>query len=478
MSVLTALARIEAVRQGRAQRIAAVRHVHLAERPMVVIPLGLAGEANAPLGALVGTDREHPALLTVPQPRNRDLRFAFAAELAGLLVPYLEGFSADAETVEPKRGEPYERSLDAPQLIVPNRPGAAFLKLLGRSTRFRRTDGPYPVDPSVPSLGRWLTYLADRSEHPGSCLLLPATEALSLHWATGQSSLEDANLGALLAWITDGPQAALRAEDPAHLPPAGPATDPGFDNAVLEPLIRAHDEGTPVEEKIADALLTQLEPTWRLVWQAVDLLREIPAGASVASRWEGDRASYTGFAASFAESHPQPRRDSAVAAAARLDKLERAQAGYEVARAFDDPLLMAEHRLKGQAYTGEVVDADPGRIVDSDKNRKLLRPLVTVSTTDPVRLAAGDEVTCVERPELGGTVHSLDGALITVEISKGMGTLTKPAPLPEGRVAFTTLKRDFQQPATFPEREETPWTHGGPPPEYVPAEEDAVEEWA
>lgn len=30
----------------------------------------------------------------------------------------------------------------------------------------------------------------------------------------------------------------------------------------------------------------------------------------------------------------------------------------------------------------------------------------------------------------------------------------------------------------FPEREETPWTHGGPPEEYVPTDQDAQEEWS
>ena len=49
MSVLAALAKAEAVRAGRAQATAAVRHIHLAERPLVAVPLRLAGEAAAPV---------------------------------------------------------------------------------------------------------------------------------------------------------------------------------------------------------------------------------------------------------------------------------------------------------------------------------------------------------------------------------------------------------------------------------------------
>ncbi len=51
------------------------------------VPLTTAGEAGAPLGALVGTDRDAPRLLVVPQPRDRDLRFAFLAELADVVLP-------------------------------------------------------------------------------------------------------------------------------------------------------------------------------------------------------------------------------------------------------------------------------------------------------------------------------------------------------------------------------------------------------
>ena len=115
---------------------------------------------------------------------------------------------------------------DAPQLLVPNPNAAAFLRLLGRSTRLRRTDGEYAVRPTVPLLGRWLTHYAERAEVPGSVLLLPMTTALAEHWATGQSDLEDANLAALLGWIDPadgltGQQAARLAEDPVRCPPAG-----------------------------------------------------------------------------------------------------------------------------------------------------------------------------------------------------------------------------------------------------------------
>src|SRR6266545_2478773 len=162
MSTLTALARVQAVAAGRAQPIATVRHVHIHQRPLVVVPLALAGEANAPLAAMVGEDRAATHLLVVAQPRNRDQRFAFAATLAHHVMSYVDGFAGSTQPVPIDRGRDSRlRFTDAPQIVVPNVGGIGFLRLFGRSIRFRRTDGDYPVDPAVPILGRWLTFFAD-----------------------------------------------------------------------------------------------------------------------------------------------------------------------------------------------------------------------------------------------------------------------------------------------------------------------------
>ncbi|HEX6498733.1 MAG TPA: hypothetical protein VF054_06830 [Micromonosporaceae bacterium] len=495
MSALTALARVEAVAIGRARPIATVRHVHLADRPLVVVPLALAGEANAPLAALVGTAEDSPTLLVVPQPRNRDQRFAFATLFAAHVLPHVTGYRGATEIVPGGRGKPdRQRALDAPQLLVPNSGGVAFLKLFGRSTRFRRIDGPYPVDPSVPLLGRWLTFFAERAEHPGSCLLLAMTEALALHWATGQSALEDANLAALLGWIDPPPgmtgaQAAAAAEDPSTSPPAGPTTDPTFDNEILAPAIEAYQrsagDAAATRRALAhleSVLYSQLEPTWRLMWRGVDMLRGLPPGASVAARWTEDRDAYTFFAAHLDEGGPpQPRRDGAVAAAARLHRLEQAAMTYQAQRAFDDPLVMAEYRLTGEAFAGEVVSVDAARVVGEGRSRKL-RPLVTVRSVDPVRPVPGTKLRCPEFPRQTGVVVDVDGADVVLELSGGMGNV-RVAPagtIPEvgQRVVYSSAFDDYQAVATWPASEETPWTHGGPPPDYQPTDEDATEEWS
>lgn len=172
MSLITTLARAEAVAAGRATPLATVRHRHLSPRPLVLVPLTTAGEVGAPLGALLGTERDEPRLLVVPQPRDRDLRFAFLAELARMVLPYLESYADEVETEPATRNRAEtEVCADAPQLIVPNAAAVEYVRLLGRSTRFRRTaeedpETPFPVPARVPLLGRWLTHYGERARTP------------------------------------------------------------------------------------------------------------------------------------------------------------------------------------------------------------------------------------------------------------------------------------------------------------------------
>jgi len=479
VSALVALAKAEAAQSGRAQLVSTVRHVHLADRPLVLIALTLAGEANAPLAAMIGDSPGSARLLVVDQPRNRDQRFAFAAELAGIVLGHFA-------------------STDVPQLLVPNPATIGFVRLLGRSTRFRRPTGEHAVDPAVPLLGRWLTCYAEQAERPGSCLLLAATDALALHWATGQSAVEDLNLAALLGWIDPppgltGPQAARAAEDPLTWPPAGPATDPTFDNEILAPLISAcsNPEISSRRRELAitnlhNAIAGQLAPTWRLMWRAVELLKSLPPGGHVGRRWDADRDAFVKYGEHVRDGGPpQPRRDSAVAAAQRLSWLEQQQASYTAQRAFDDPLVLAQYRLTGEAFGGEVIAAEPDRIDGSGPRRKL-RPLITLVTEDLFRVDVGALVISPTRPSQEARVTSVTeqpaGSVVELELSKGMGrSLTAPpgsVPVVGERVCYTTLSDAWQVRGVFPERENTPWTHGGPPPVYLPTPEDQTEAWS
>ncbi|MFI1070801.1 hypothetical protein [Streptomyces puniciscabiei] len=525
MSLIATLARLEAVSSGRAQPAATVRHRHVSTRPLVFVPLTTAGEAGAPLGALVGTDRDQPRLLAVPQPRDRDLRFSFLADLADVVLPYIDSYAGSVEAAERTETDPetgkrvkveVELCADAPQLIVPSRAGLEFVRLLGRSMRFRRTaeqdpEAPHPAPPRVPLLGRWLTHYGERSRVPGSSLLLALTDVLSRHWATGQSGLEDQHLGALLAWIDppqgeSGAEAARRAElarDPAGqllCPPAGPATDPAFDNKLLAPAIERYDRArtalaaaedalaaddrlaalTAAEREIRDLVASRTRPTWDAVWRGLDLLRELPEGAHVEERWTRDRWSFTGHRDRvLAGEPPQPRRDDAVTAANKLATREREQARLDAQEALDDPLVMAGRRLAGEAFAGEVTDVV---MAYSEGKRPSPRPLVTVRTDDRPHLAERARLyrSLGGRPQSAEFVgQEADGVLVLRVLDKmGRGKEPEPGSVPEkgDRICFTLFEHEQRGGAKLPDPEETPWTHGGPPGEAVSEAADPITE--
>ncbi|MET9589550.1 hypothetical protein ABZY45_01085 [Streptomyces sp. NPDC006516] len=518
MSLISTLARLEAVNSGRAQPLATVRHRHLTDRPLVLVPLTTAGEAGAPLGALVGTDREAPRLLSVAQPRDRDLRFAFLAELAEAVLPHIESYADAVEPAARKETDPetgkkvdveVELCTDAAQLIVPSRAGVEFVRLLGRSMRFRRTveddpDTPYPAPARVPLLGRWLTHYGERARVPGSSLLLATTDLLNRHWATGQSSLEDQHLGALLAWVDppgggSGAEAALRAElerDRAGqlvCPPAGPATDPAFDNKLLAPAIERFDrartalataqdgpdfdtrlgEQSDAERAIRSLLAGVLLPTWDAVWRGLDLLRELPEAARAEDRWTRDRWSFTGHRDRVrAGEPPQPRRDDAVTAAQKLASRETAQAQLDAQEALDDPLVLAGRRLAGEAFVAEVTAVEPAY---SESKRPSPRPLVTVRTAERPHLGERTKVyrSLDGKPQTAEFVEYAsedpdDGTVcLVLRITDRMGRGKEPAPgsVPEpgDRIAWTLFEHDQRGGPKLPDPENTPWTHGGPP---------------
>ena len=527
MTLLTSLARLEAAAAGRAQAIRTVRHVHLSDRPLVVIALQLAGEACAPLAVMVGDDPDKPRLLTVYEPRNRAKRLEFVADLAEVILGHLDAYippggdggreppmpedSPDPgpdPDPDPDPGDAgpdgaasaahLEPFPDAPQLIVPNPNSARFLRLLGRSARFRRTDGEHPVRPAVPLLGRWLTHYAERAEVPGSALMLPMTTALAEHWATGQSDVEDANLAALLGWIDPPPgqtgqQAARAAEDPLRSPPAGPATDPSFDNEVLQGRMQAIRDAALSGDAAAmnraqaamdDVIRDQLTPTWGLMWRGYALLAALPEAPHVAEHWTWDTRSFTDQVSwQRAGGAPQARRDNAVSAARRLASLERTAQRVAIHRAYDDALVMAEYRLTGEAFAGTVIEADPTRQDTSGKKAKL-RPWITVQTADEVLAEPGTVLRSPARSSQEATVIAVTpaagGTKVLLELEKGMGRSLAPSPgtVPGvgEEITYTTLKDEFQPSPDFPSREQTPWTHGGPPPEYVPTDDDALED--
>lgn len=506
MTRVSALARMEAMEAMSAVPLTKFRHRRLSARPLVVVPLAMAGEAGSPLAAIVGVSKRSPTLLVVGQPRDRVQRFVFAADLGRIVLDYIDSCRVDRREIGSRVRDQESRSryTDAPQILVPNPGGIKFLADLGRACRFRSTTGDYPVPAGVPELGMWLTFLANTAEEAGTSMLMSVTDMLSEHWATGQSALEDQNLAALMAWIAppDGltvEQALLDAENPSVCPPAGPATSPDFDNIYLAHTIKKsdtaraagdHGAAAAAQAEMRELINEQIKPTWRLMWTAISLLRGVPEAPRAAKRFESDCASFTGYS-DYQDSGtalPQRTRDNAIGAAKRLSRLERALENLEADMAFDDPYVLADRRSNGEAFAGVVVDAEPGRVVTTDKNKRVPRPLITIRTLDPTRLADDTRLISPSMPAghkavIIRTIPDGEASLVTVEINGGMGRalIPKPGTVPElGQLIAYLPDPGWRPTPVFPEQEQAVWTHSTdetPDPDSSIPNEATAEEW-
>ncbi|WP_035803985.1 hypothetical protein [Kitasatospora mediocidica] len=480
MSLLASLLRMRAATTGNAVPTSQLRHLHLSDRPLMMLPLEQTGPAARPLAVMLGTDPRHPQLLVAPPSGSTA---PMLGALAATVTAYIDEHQQRSEQIPAGTNRPARRRYtDAPQILVPNPKTVAYLDRLGRDLRFRPADTDIPAQHGVPRLGQWLTHFADRAEIPGSCALVPLTGFLTMHWITGQSPLEDEDLALLLAWIdpprdaASGRDAALAAEHPDTHRPAGPATDARFDTEQLAPLFEQYARTTAQPRALQDLerlLAHYLQPTWDLMWQAYTLLHALPEADSTARRWNKERSVFTDFSTYLIQDgRPQAARDQAVSAAVGLARREEATAAFDAERAMDDPFARAELRTAGRAFAGTVTTVDADRCV-RPKARRQWRPMLTVSTTDPVSMEPGQLLACHAhrnaRYKICDIAPGSATTQVQLEITAGMGPESRPnynvLPDPGDLLTFTAAPDHYRLPE-FPPRNQTPWTHGGPPAEH------------
>lgn len=493
---LSSLLRMRAAATGNALHTSRLRHLHLSDQPLMLLALKRTGPAARPLAVMLGTDPYRPQFLVAPPSGSTT---PMLTDLADAVTAYIDNCQRHSEHLPATTNKPArKRYTDAPQILVPNPQTVQHLKDLGDDLRFRSVDAQTSASRSVPRMGHWLTYLTDRADIPGSSALIPMTSFLCMHWVTGQSPLEDEDLATLLAWIdpprhtASGRDAAHKAEDPSTHRPAGPATDPAFDNQLLVPLFKAHarargQDQTRILQRLERLLATHMQPTWDLMWQAYSLLQSLPEAEGTTRRWDHERTAFTDECIHLAtDGRPRPAREQAVASAVRLSLMEHAAAAFAAERAADDPFVRAELRTTGEAFGGTVTAIDPEHTRRGPTGRAQRRPRLTVSTTDPLYVEPGQLLACHTyrnaRYKICETVPADDDTLVHLEITAGMGKANSPnhAVLPEaGAFLVFTMAPDRYPMPEFPARDQTPWTHGGPPddhPDESEEEDDGKEE--
>lgn len=457
-----------AAKERRAVQKTLRRHVHIANRPLVIVGYHLAGDVGAPLALMWGTDRTAaPKSVVVPEPRNRQLRFEALEVFGEALVEYLYGYNTT--TLQKVRRRQLEAiSADAPQIVVPNRATAEWLfGIVGRFTRHLPADSNPPAPAIVPLAGKHLSFFHDLL--PGSSLVLPATEVLTTHWQTGQLPSEDLNLSALLGWITpgecgDGP---IAARDGEKLPPAGPLSDPNWDASDLTSLVAQwHAAGSDAAKSAVRAELEievrgQLAHTWADCWQALDIMCSLTEGDRVAHRWQQDRIAWTKHNHQMQADEARFRNvPTPVQSARTLRILERKTTELEAEMALDDPLVMAGYVAKGEALSARVTAVNDTRTIPGPSGRRqVCRPLAVLEPLIPFTRPAGTKLFLASDPDVELEVISTTPEMVHAQVNSGAvspNTLHRLPSIGDVVVLSPFGKSEFYPP---PQYDGVPWTH-------------------
>lgn len=131
---------------------------------------------------------------------------------------------------------------------------------------------------------------------------------------------------------------------------------------------------------------------------------------------------------------------------------------------------MAGRRLAGEAFQGTVTAVE---MAFSEGKRPMPRPLVTLRTDDQPQLSEGGKLyrpLADGRTQTAEYVASGDGerGMLVVRLTGGMGRGKTPepgsVPEPDDVVCWTLFEHAPRGGPELPDPEDTPWTHGGPPP--------------
>ncbi len=471
MTLLDVVMAAEAAQAGAAVRRTAYRHVHLSDRPLVVVAYNLSGEAAAPLGIMYGTDNDptKASLVVATEPRNRDSRFGainvFSADFVEFVRPHMV---LRALPVPRKLGTFRQQTSSVPQIVTPNRATRAYLGArLGRSLRYLGLGDTHEVPESTQWTGAHLSWFAEHANLPGQSTFLAMTETLSQHFVTGQSALEDENLATLLAWIDGLPDDRLPALERLEQHAYGPVPNPDWERR-LEPFVKAYTEGLRgndvdkmrlASEHVEGAVRDALSIAYAATHRAIAVMRSISPASSVAKRWDNDVYEWSVHARRAASGIPRfARRHDPLRAAAMLQRWSSTAEELETDQAFDDPLILARLDAAGRCLAGNVgsLDVDHKEVKPGGTKRTTV-PLIKLTLTAPTQLLAGDVVRWDGDQRVKGELRDVHPDSLTVAITGGVKALGAASVGVGDEMVFVGLDPWGGRNPWAPD--EVPWTH-------------------
>jgi len=404
---------------------------------LLIIAFIRMGGESAPWAVGFGQPGREPTILSVPEPRNRDLVAGMAAEFVPALLTHLRHPEHSRDVITGP-----EHTLPVRQVWLPNSTHLDMLHYLAYAYTFTKWGDPARAL-MLNKLGRATNWLFQEAHRPGQVTTMVATEVLRESFAFPAQDVRQGHLGYLLAWLrTDGArEERMRAAEAAEQVTIATSLDPALERDTLDRAVeqwndarRAGDtrgEARP-SRTIGSALKPEVAHRWRLTEQAIRLLRSdgrrVNSGAArleAASREEHwyrylrierrinddtDGPAYV----------PSPETDRyAAPAAARFFTHEESEEVRYGALIHDDTELQADAIADGEALRGTIV-----RVRDDNPHGRAQTPVWTIESPDtgPLRLRESSRVCPVGLPQREGHIRSIEplpngGRRLEVEIT-------------------------------------------------------------
>ncbi|MBO6940930.1 MAG: hypothetical protein JJ863_38500 [Deltaproteobacteria bacterium] len=375
MAVLAA----EAFVAKAAVRSTCARHVRVADAPMVLVPMALAGEDGAPLAFAWGRGPSIETMVVVPEPRDRDEAWQGLEQLAEAVCAWLDPIAANLASATTSDGG--TRTPAPAQLVLSTPAAVTFL----RKVAYRLTHAPDDSPPVLRRAGGWLQYFLDRHElAPWDSALLVATKAVGVHWTLPLAQAESAHLLAVEACLAS-PGDAIAAAHRVEYEPGGTLTMPEFDEKLLQPAIEGYGKARGKSDRedcratIASLLHPLLSRSYDATWALLEALRAIPPIPSVlADRADSERAAFERHHAYLEKGGRFAAKDSLARSILLLDDAEETLRKVRQDARATDALVRAVAASDGEALDGTITAAEVSMVKVTKKRSARIDLDVTV----------------------------------------------------------------------------------------------------
>jgi len=280
MTEMIAVAILMARDGGTVVKISRERGFPVSKKPLVLIPIAMAGESVSLFGLGVGDGRGPEKVFVCGNPINRDEQYGMLAAAFSAAEPIILSW-------EVPLGE-------LPQIIVTGGDSARLaLGVIDRSV--------YSQRPNLLRVSRRLAWFDKRSDCADSASVLVLPKALGACLATGQDEFGDQHLGAFLEWCAPADGRIWQRVAAAEQLSASGATPPEFDREHLAPAVEKYTEALSngdapgaarAKKIIAQLVRDEIDRRYRLACEGLKQLRLFPEGAVVQDIAAQDRGAY------------------------------------------------------------------------------------------------------------------------------------------------------------------------------------------